>query len=333
MTIAGGPTVILPTNVKRMDMPEPGDIFMTEAGMETELTFHDGIDLPYFCSAVLLDSPQGRRRLRQYFGTFIELASAYGCGVLLETPTWRLSPDWSEKLGLSASDRRRLNFAAVHLLQDLRHEASFDSGRFIVSGNLGPRFDGYRADIQMSGDEAAEYHSEQVELLRESGADCISAMTITNSNEAIGIANAANAAGLPAVISFTLETDGRLPSSESLGEAIDAVDSQAVDAVQYFGINCAHPTHFMDALSREEPWISRIGSIRANASKMSHEELDNATQLDAGDPADLAQDYRRLQALLPGLRVLGGCCGTDHGHVARIFQACIPESRAALTGH
>lgn len=310
------------TATQRVNLPETGQFFVTDAGLETELVFMDEWDIPEFCAATLLETPQGRKRLRHYYNDFIALAEKHSCGLLLETPTWRLNPDWAEKLGYTSADRRRLNFAAVHMLQDLRLATSLPSEQFLVSGNLGPRFDGYKADRLMHPEEAAAYHEEQIGILSDAGADCVSALTITNSNEAAGIAMAARDAGVPIVISFTVETDGRLPSEESLQEVIETVDRLAPDTVSYYGINCAHPAHFQDTLPADMPWLERIGFIRANASTMSHAELDNCAELDSGDPDDLAERYKALKALLPGLRVFGGCCGTDIRHVSRICETC-----------
>ncbi|MEZ6046094.1 MAG: homocysteine S-methyltransferase family protein [Planctomycetaceae bacterium] len=309
----------------RAPLPQAGEMFVTDAGLETEFIFHDGIELPLFCTAVLLDQPTGRRHLRAYYRKFAELAHQFQCGVILESPTWRLNRDWAEQLGYDANERRRLNFAAVQLLQDVREELNSPLERFVVSGNIGPRSDGYKADQIMSAEEAAEYHGEQIAFLKEAGADSICAMTITNINEAKGIARAAQSAGMPLVISFTVETDSNLPSGETLSQAIQQVDDHAPGAVNYFGINCAHPTHFHDALLNEEPWLNRIGTIRANASMMSHEELDNAPELDAGDPEDLGQRYIHLKNILPELRVLGGCCGTDIRHITSICNCCLSE--------
>jgi len=307
----------------RVLLPQPGESFLTDAGLETELVFHDGIELPCFASAVLLDRPEGRARLSRYYRSFVELAKANGTGVVLEAATWRLNPDWAAQLGYDAADQRRLNFAAMQLLQDLQHEYRASVPRFVVSGNLGPRYDGYVADKVMTDAEAEAYHGPQIRTLAEAGADTICAMTITTSHEAVGIAKAAQAAGMPAVISFTLETDGKLPSGEELGASIERVDAAAPGAVTYFGINCAHPTHFVPTLQAGGAWRERIGSVRANASKMSHAELDEAETLDAGDMVELAAGYADLQTLLPNLRVFGGCCGTDLHHIEHIAGRCL----------
>ncbi|QDU78458.1 Homocysteine S-methyltransferase [Polystyrenella longa] len=308
---------------ERVLLPQSGESFLTEAGLETDFIFNHGIDIPHFCTAVLLDDPANRSRLKQYYREFVALAQQYKCGVVLETPTWRMNRDWAERLGYNAADRRRLNIAAVHLLQDLRQETNLTSGRFIVSGNLGPRADGYKVAQVMTIDESAEYHREQVETLRDAGADCICAMTITTAEEATGIAKTAQSAEMPAVISFTVETDGSLPSGMKLNEAIAYVDQEAPDAVSYFGINCAHPTHFDSQLDTQDSWTARIGTIRANASTMSHAELDNSTVLDAGDPQDFGDRYLQLRNRLPELRVFGGCCGTDIAHIVSICERCL----------
>ncbi|HVG50231.1 MAG TPA: homocysteine S-methyltransferase family protein, partial [Xanthobacteraceae bacterium] len=134
---------------------------------------------------------------------------------------------------------------------------------------------------------------------------------------------AAVKAGMPVVISFTVETDGRLPTGQRLKDAILEVDAETRAAPAYYMINCAHPTHFEDAIANNEAWVKRVRGIRANASKRSHAELDAAPELDIGNPVELGQQYRELRRKLPHLAVLGGCCGTDHRHVEQIAVACI----------
>lgn len=176
----------------------------------------------------------------------------------------------------------------------------------------------------MTVDEAQSYHAFQIGAFAESEIDMVSAITMNNVEEAIGIARAASGAALPCVISFTVETDGRLASGMALREAVEETDRQTGGAPVYYMVNCAHPTHFEDALNRGERWIERIGGVRANASTKSHAELDEATEIDIGDPADLARRYSDLRRSYPTMRVLGGCCGTDHRHVNAICEACLP---------
>lgn len=260
--------------------------------------------------------------LREYFGEYVAIAARHGAGVLLETPTWRAAPDWAPHLDRTPAEFDALNRRAVQLLLELR-TATPDVRPFLVSGCIGPRGDGYAPAARLEPGEAADYHRSQITSLRDAGADLIGALTMTHATEATGIARACSDRGIPVVISFTVETDGRLPSGESLGEAIQAVEAGAPGAVAWFMVNCAHPTHFQHVLTSDEPWPARVRGIRANASDKSHAELDEATELDAGDPLALADLYRSLRERLPGLAVIGGCCGTDHRHVAAMCAALL----------
>jgi homocysteine S-methyltransferase len=285
--------------------------------METVLVFHRGIDLPCFASFPLLDSDDGTGELRAYFEPYFTIAREHGVGLVLDTPTWRASPDWGERLGYDADRLAEANRKGVRLLQDLRQQ--HPDVPLTISGCIGPRGDGYVASELMTADEAERFHSAQVETLAAAGADTISALTMTYPAEAIGIVRAAQKVGLPSVVSFTVETDGHLPDGTALGDAIDQVDAETGGAPTYFMVNCAHPTHFAGVL--EGPWVQRLGGIRANASTMSHAELDEAEELDEGDPDELARDYLSLRSKLPNVRVVGGCCGTDHRHIAAIASA------------
>ncbi len=285
--------------------------------METTLVFHEGIDLPHFASFVLLDREDGRRALREYFLPYIELAREHGVGIVLDTPTWRANADWGAKLGYSADDLARVNRDGVEFLAGLRVEAG-ESPEIVICGCIGPRGDGYRVDDAMTAGEAEDYHSVQVGTFAGTDADLISGLTMTYADEAIGIVRAAGDSGVRVVVSFTVETDGRLPSGQPLREAVEQVDSETGRYPSSFMVNCAHPSHFVDVLAPPAPWLDRIHGVRANASRMSHAELDEAEVLDEGDPAELAEGYRQLQKRLPNLDVAGGCCGTDQRHVREI---------------
>lgn len=307
---------------RRAQLPQlSGETFITDGGMETTLVFDDGIDLPHFASFPLLDNESGIEALRAYYTSYVAIAAEYGVGIVLDTPTWRANLDWGDLLGYSAEDLADFNRRGVALLQQVRSAAGNAATQVVISGCIGPRGDGYRVDTQMTADEAQRYHEAQVVTFANTEADLVSALTLTYEDEAIGVARAAAAAGIPSVISFTVEIDGRLPSGQSLGGAIEAVDARTDGSVAYFMINCAHPTHFADVLEEGGDWRDRIRGVRANASEKSHAELDEAEELDAGDPQALAGHYRELQTRLPNLNVVGGCCGTSHVHVAEICSA------------
>jgi homocysteine S-methyltransferase len=295
-----------------------GSTFITDGGLETTLTFHAGIDLPYFAAFVLLDTDGGRQSLREYYLPYNEIARRRDVGIVLDTPTWRASSDWGARLGYSGEALAGLNRRGVELLEELRAESGIE---LVISGCLGPRGDGYRADHLMSADEAESYHTAQISSFAGTAADMITALTLNYADEAVGIVRAAQAADLPVVISFTVETDGRLPDGRPLGEVIEHVDAETNTGAAYFMINCAHPTHFANIFDRPAPWVARIRGLRANASRLSHAELDDSETLDEGDPVDLAEQYRRLASRLHNLTIIGGCCGTDERHIDAICAA------------
>jgi S-methylmethionine-dependent homocysteine/selenocysteine methylase len=319
----------------RKDLPQlAGGLFLSDGGLETTLVFRDGIDLPCFASFVLLKDAAGRDRLRRHYEDFIGLARTEGRGLVLESPTWRASADWGARLGYEPAELAEANRAAVALLAQLRERLEVPGTPIVVSGCVGPRGDGYLAGAAMTAEAAEAYHADQIATFADSEADMIGAMTMTNVPEAVGIARAARKAGLPVAVSFTVETDGRLPTGDSLRQAVETVDRETDGAPAYFMVNCAHPIHFAGAL--EEPgapddasapdnpgdWRLRLRGLRANASKKSHAELAASTALDEGDPVELGGEYRDLLRRHPQVALVGGCCGTDRRHLEQISRAC-----------
>ncbi len=298
-----------------------GDIFLTDGGIETTLMFLEGFDLPHFAAFHLLRSEEGTEALRSYYRRHATIAQKNGAGFILESATWRASPDWGRELGYSAQELDEANPRAIALLRELKEEFETERSPMVISGCVGPRGDGYDAGRVMSPEEANAYHARQIGVFAESGVDLVTAITMTNTNEAIGVTRAAQAAGLPVVISFTVETNGRLPTGERLGGAVDTVDRTTGNGPVYFMINCAHPTHFESVI--ESSWAQRLRGIRANASKCSHAELDQATELDDGNPIELGLQYRNLRSRFGHINVLGGCCGTDHRHIEQICISCM----------
>ena len=302
----------------RTPLPQlDGSTYITDGGMETTLIFRDGLELPDFAAFVLLDDEDGVASLRSYYAAYVAIAKRHGVGIVLDTPTWRANPDWGVRLGYSADALDDVNRRGVALLEGLRAEA--DGVDLVISGCIGPRGDGYVVDDAMSPDEAQAYHSAQVSTFAGTSADLVSALTLNYAEEATGVARAAAEAGIPSVISFTVETDGRLPSGQELRDAVAEVDTATDASPAYYMVNCAHPTHFEEVL--DEGGLERVRGLRANASAKSHAELDESEELDQGDPDDLAARYRALKPLLPGLNVVGGCCGTDERHIESICTA------------
>lgn len=298
-----------------------GRLMLTDSGIETDVIFGAGRDLPAFAVFPLLEDDDGRAILERYYREHLAVAADHEMGYVLETPTWRSNPDWGRSLGYTQDELDDLDRAAVAFLSGIRASSPKISGPVLLCGNLGPRGDGYAVGSVMSAEESRGYHAHQVDVLAEAGCDLVSVLTLTYPAEGLGIAQAALDAGIPAVLYFTLETDGRLPDGSSLGEAIALIDDVTDGYVAYYGINCAHPDHMEPALADGGSWSERIRAVRANASRMSHAELDQAEELDDGDPQELAVDYLRLRQALPGATVFGGCCGTDVRHVRAIAEA------------
>jgi S-methylmethionine-dependent homocysteine/selenocysteine methylase len=298
-----------------------GDLFLTDGGLETTLVFHRGFDLPEFAAFVLLKDEEGTEEIRRYYESYLELAREHDAGFVLESPTWRASPRWADEIGYSPEELDQANRRAIALMVELREQYADAVSPIVISGQIGPQDDGYDPKQKLSAEDAADYHSTQIGTFAETEADMVAALTMTYADEAIGVTRAAKDAGLPVVISFTLETDGRLPSGQALGEAIEETDAATDGGPSFYMINCAHPTHFEAVLEPEAPWAQKIRALRANASTRSHAELDEAEELDAGDPADLGARYAALREKLPNLNVVGGCCGTDDRHVAEICTA------------
>ncbi len=311
----------------RQRLPQlDGGLFLTDGGIETTLIFHQGLDLPAFAAFVLLADEAGTNELRRYYAPYLALAAEQGVGLVLESPTWRASPRWAAELGYDEDQLDDLNRRAIALMEELRAEADTGAAPVVISGCIGPQDDGYRPSTKLSAGEARDYHSTQIATFSDTAADMVTAITMTYAEEAIGVSLAAADAGMPVAIAFTVETDGRLPSGQGLGEAIGEVDAATDEAPAYYMVNCAHPTHFEHVLDAGETWPARIRGLRTNASTKSHAELDEAEELDEGDPVDLGVRHAALREQLPELVVVGGCCGTDHRHVGEILRAVSPSA-------
>ena len=303
----------------RNNLPQlSGDLFLTDAGLETDIIFNRGIAIREFAAHTLLADPVGRRALETYFDGFIGLAKQFGAGLVLDTVTWKAHRHWAADLDESLSHLEVVNRLAVAFIANLRALAD-NPQPIVLNAPIGPRGDAYAPETRIGADEAERYYSQQLGWLAQTEIDMITGLTFTQSGEAIGLVRAAEGHGLPCVISFTVETDGRLPTGETLRDAIAHVDGETGNGPAYFMVNCAHPDHFAHVLQAGD-WRKRIRGIRANASRCSHAELDESDTLDDGNPAELAEQYARLRDRMPWLNVFGGCCGSDLRHVTAIAR-------------
>ncbi len=321
-------------SIYRNQLPQrnTNQLFITDGGLETTLVFHEKIDLPYFAAFPLLQTSEGEAALNRYFSSYANIALFRQTGLVLESATWRASPDWGRLLGYSQDSLVAANRRAIAQLVEIRRAYQALNQPFVISGNLGPRGDGYVPAQAMTAYEAERYHALQAETFADTEADMLCAMTMNYVEEAVGIAQAARRVRMPVAISFTVETDGRLPTGQTLGSAIEQVDTATDGYPAYYMVNCAHPSHFAHVFDTRARWVKRIQGVRANASRMSHAELNEAPTLDDGDPRALADDYADLKSLLPNLNVLGGCCGTDHRHIGAIAERCEQHFSPQVSG-
>ena len=305
--------------------------FLTAGGTETYLVFQQQFPMRDFCAFEIFEHEDALSKLEdQYLYPLISAVDAHGHGLLLDALVWRAHPDYIEALGYPPSDLSRLNElalertrAAVDVWRE-REQRNAEDFPVLITADIGPRGDGYRVDDAPSSEAARAYHRAQLEVLAGADTDAVCAWTMTNANEAIGIAQAAAEFELPIIISPTVETDGRLPDGTTLREFIHRVDDATEAAPVFYTVNCAHPTHLMPTLDaasvRNEDWLNRFQGFRANSSKKSHEELDNSTELDRGNPHELAEEVAAMTRA-HNLKLVGGCCGTDMEHIAEIARA------------
>lgn len=297
--------------------------FLTDGGLETTLIYHDGLELPDFAAFHMLRSADGTAALQRYFLRYASIAVRHRAGLILESATWRASLDWGRRLGYSAAGLVEANRRAITMLEVIRADVATPESPMVISGNIGPRGDGYVPGAVMSAAEAERYHRPQIATFASTVADLVTAVTMNYSAEAIGIVRAARAVGMPVAIAFTVETDGALPTGQPLADAIAETDAKTGGYAAYYMINCAHPSHFAHLFADDDIIWRRVRGLRANASRKSHAELNEATALDAGVPEEFAVDYAALRARMPWLTILGGCCGTDHRHIEAVADVCI----------
>lgn len=301
---------------------QSNEIFLTDGGTETWLMYKRGFELPQFSAFHLLNDAGATVAVRDYYRAFAAIAVKLGTPFIFDSLTYRASRDWGRLLGYSDAGLAEMNHKCLDLYREIAAEAGLGADKTVISGCIGPKGDAYKTNEGLTAKGAEDYHGEQIATFKTAGADMVTALTLSATDEAIGIARAAAAAGVPSVLSFTLEKDRKLRSGETLRQAVETVDEATGNAPAYYMINCSHPLDFGPALARE-PWADRIRGLRANASTLDHGTLCQLGHLEEGDADELAGQYRDLRAAYPSMNVFGGCCGTDHAHVEKIGRALL----------
>ncbi len=199
-------------------------LYLCDGGLETTLVFQEEIDLPQFAACVLVEENKARQVMHRYFDRFLAIAESRSTGFVLDTVTWRGGVHWGPALARSAEEMLRLNRASADFAREIRDRWSGRVDPILTNGVVGPAGDGYAPESLLDADTAEAAHAPQIAALADSRVDLVSAITMTHAGEAAGIVRAAVAKGLPVVVSFTVETDGRLPDGQTLGDAISEVD-------------------------------------------------------------------------------------------------------------
>lgn len=291
--------------------------FLSDGGLETWLIYTRNCQLTLFAAFPLLATPKGANHLQEYYNEYLEVAQELRMGLVLSTPTWRASTRWGEEMGFSQVEVDQFNVDAVKMLKCVK-DISKDGPTVVVDGQIGPMEDGYKPEVKHSVQACKEYHIRQVAVLKDAGVDLVTAATLTNWEEATGITLAAKECKTPLAVGFTVELDGRLPSGDSLEDAVEKVDKMTGAYPSYYMVNCGHPDHIRKAMEKGGKWRERVMAFRVNASRKSHEELDRMETLDEGDVEELGRLTAELGKLMPRMVLMGGCCGTRAEHVRSI---------------
>lgn len=297
-----------------------GIFYLTEGGQETEAQYRHGHDLPEFAMYPLLDDAKAMADLKAMYCRVLDVAAEHGFAAMISGLDYRGSPDWAEKLGYSREGLADALERSIAFLREVAQPYRGEIANILIGGQVGPRGDAYSLNRTITADEAEDYHSFQLGVLKRADVDFVWAATFNNIPEAVGVARAAARIGVPLKIAFTLDSDHRLKSGPSLKEAIERVDAETGESrPDFYGINCSHPLEFEPALEPGD-WILRIRSLRPNASAKDKIDLCKIGHIEDGDPVDLGQRIGSLARRYPHIDIFGGCCGTWAPHLDEIAR-------------
>jgi S-methylmethionine-dependent homocysteine/selenocysteine methylase len=304
----------------RNDLPQlRGVDLSTSGGMETWLQYAEGFPLRHFCAFEWLRDPKAKARLREFHRSAIEAVQEHGFGMIAEGIHYRASGDWGDLTGYSRQDLAKINAEGVDLYHELAREYDRPDTPVVVGGCIGPRGDAYEQGHQITADEAQEYHAEQMATLKDAGVDLITAATLSFTDEAIGIARAAQGLDVPVVLSFYVAGNGKIMGERSVPETMAEIDAATGGYPKYYMLNCAHPNEFAPALENSAG-LDRLGGFMPNASAKDKISLCRLGHLEDGDPVELGQQMGDVARRFPHVHVFGGCCGTDARHLGEIAK-------------
>ena len=296
------------------------DVILAEGAVIERLRRRGTLLDEHLLAASLVLEEAGRSILREIYTSYIDVAAETGLPIMILAPTWKAGTGQCGKAGL---DMEMVNSACVGFMREVASEYPRFEDRIFIGGLVGSRGDAYRPDEALPRGDARRYHAPQIEVLRDSGVDFVMASTLPSVEEASGIAMAAGDSDAPLVMSYVPRSDGRVLDGTFLGEAVERIDGLGCDPPLFHMANCIHPANFARALGSDEnaPLVSsgRLIGLQANASMLDPDELDGREELDADDPVRWAGAMAALRGEF-GIKVLGGCCGTDETYIGRLAQ-------------
>jgi S-methylmethionine-dependent homocysteine/selenocysteine methylase len=332
------------TTAKTFPLQREGQLFLTDGGIETEIMYKWGFELPHFAMYPLLDNPDAMSAVRAMYRRYLDVVAKHRLSALMGGLDYRASPDWGALLGYSPEALAEANLRSIAFLRELADEYADDIPQILIAGYVGPRGDAYQTNRTITAAEAEDYHAVQLATLKAADVDLAWALTFNNIPEAIGVARAAARIGVPLAISFTLDTTSRLSSGPSLARAVETVETETDGAPAFYSLNCSHPVEFEPALT-PGGWTERVRGFRPNASRMDKIALCKLGHLEEGDPVELGRLMGTLARRYPHMDVWGGCCGTGDVHLDQIARnvgaargdlAAVPPAKAstaAALGH
>lgn len=307
-----------------------GTPIITDGGIETRIMFETNLSMdPELQVAALVPDPDGAAALRSIYESYIKAAGEFGLPIVIGTPTFRASLNFARRAGHGGEESvRELNVGAVRLLRQLREDS--DHRPIFIAGVIGPSGDAYTPGDALGAPEAAAYHRLQTEVLAEEGVEFLFAPTFPAVDEALGVAMAMGRSGLPYVVSFVLDTAGRVLDGTPLTAAIERIDNEALPPPLYYSISCVYPDvaarALEDAARDSKTLVGRIAELKANGSPLGTDELVRLDHIEATPPEPFAELLWSLHESHPVLRVIGGCCGTDDRHIRALAERMVSGS-------
>lgn len=291
-------------------------VILGEGAVIERLRRSPGIVLDeHVVNSALIYRPEGRAALEHIYHQYLRTGQRHDLPLLLSTPTWRAGLERIAAAGLAGRD---LNGDNARFMSGLRNSYGDYARKVVICGLMSCRGDAYKPAEAMTADAAHEFHTWQARALAAAGVDFLLAATLPALSEALGLAHAQAATGLPYLISFVARPEGTLLDGTPLHTAIAAIDDGVAPRPLAYLINCTHGSIFRSALLHEGNSSamarSRVIGLLANTAALSPEELDESPELVAEEPDHFGRTIAALHTEL-GMKILGGCCGTDERHI------------------